>query len=243
MVHRLKRVQFGGSLTAAHALLPRVRPAAVLGEERATSRWMRARCDSRGTKTDAVASFCPRRALPHNGGRPKTFIIVVIDRCWHHAAHHDASTPGIHDEKASTVVRQRRALLPRFSRGAMSPAVAAPPRPRRRSAGWLLDVGLYSVVLLHMLLAPFTKVEESFGVQACHDALAHGFGAAGLSKWDHHEFPGAVPRSFLGAMAAATLARAPLGAFAALARASAEAPPLRPEGARQRRGASRAPPA
>ena len=46
----------------------------------------------------------------------------------------------------------------------MSPAVAAPPRPRRRSAGWLLDVGLYSVVLLHMLLAPFTKVEESFGV-------------------------------------------------------------------------------
>jgi alpha-1,6-mannosyltransferase len=64
------------------------------------------------------------------------------------------------------------------------------------------DLLLFIVPLLHLLAAPYTKVEESFNLQATHDILVYGTPTheihQRLSTYDHFSFPGAVPRTFVG---------------------------------------------
>jgi hypothetical protein len=45
-----------------------------------------------------------------------------------------------------------------------------------------LDALLLAVSYLHVLLAPYTKVEESFGIHAVHDVLMHGVGPEAIKK-------------------------------------------------------------
>lgn len=72
-----------------------------------------------------------------------------------------------------------------------------------------LDHFDYMVIVMvgfYLTLAPFTKVEESFNMQAIHDMVYYG--SSDLSKYDHVDFPGSVPRTFVGAGVLALIARA-----------------------------------
>lgn len=97
-------------------------------------------------------------------------------------------------------------------------------------AAWrAAQLGTLAVIVAHILLCPYTKVEESFNMQAVHDLLYHRTNISAVRRhvssltmshcarrqYDHHEFPGVVPRTFAGAMVVASMA-AP---FAALAHA------------------------
>ncbi|OHE99595.1 Alg9-like mannosyltransferase [Colletotrichum orchidophilum] len=78
----------------------------------------------------------------------------------------------------------------------------------------LLDAALLGLIpafiTFHLLLAPDTKVEESFNIQATHDVLVYGtpthdVAARLRATYDHFDFPGAVPRTFVGAVLLAGL--------------------------------------
>ncbi|KAI0347804.1 hypothetical protein BDW22DRAFT_1365043 [Trametopsis cervina] len=63
-----------------------------------------------------------------------------------------------------------------------------------------LDLILLATSWTHVLLAPYTKVEESFNLHATHDVIVYGVQADSLHKYDHFVFPGAVPRTFIGSV-------------------------------------------
>ena len=79
----------------------------------------------------------------------------------------------------------------------------------------MLYASIPAVILLHPLASPYTKVEESFHIQATHDILTYGIPSPlrlnrtaiaekFQSEYDHFSFPGAVPRTFIGALALAS---------------------------------------
>lgn len=70
------------------------------------------------------------------------------------------------------------------------------------SSSWAWPALLYAVCVVHVLVCPFTKVEESFNLQAVHDLLHHDLGS-----FDHLVFTGPIPRTFVGAVVLAALSR------------------------------------
>lgn len=66
------------------------------------------------------------------------------------------------------------------------------------------------MILIHLVCSPYTKVEESFNIQATHDILKHGLPLANTTAvlerdFDHVSFPGSVPRTCTGALILATI--------------------------------------
>ncbi|KAL9113400.1 MAG: hypothetical protein Q9227_002441 [Pyrenula ochraceoflavens] len=75
-----------------------------------------------------------------------------------------------------------------------------------KPTAWLLAIlPIPLLVLFHVQVAPHTKVEESFNIQAVHDILKFGIPSQDIDNYlkthyDHLTFSGAVPRTFVGAL-------------------------------------------
>lgn len=77
---------------------------------------------------------------------------------------------------------------------------------------WPFYALIPAAILLHLHISPYTKVEESFNIQAIHDILVHGIPSKNANQfltanYDHVSFPGSVPRTFAGALVLSGLSR------------------------------------
>lgn len=75
----------------------------------------------------------------------------------------------------------------------------------------LLAILVPLTILLYLAVAPYTKVEESFNIQAAHDILTYGIPLKQAesklrAQYDHLTFTGPVPRTFVGPLALAAIA-------------------------------------
>eukprot|EP00754_Rhynchopus_humris_P046154 Rhum_TRINITY_DN565_c0_g1::Rhum_TRINITY_DN565_c0_g1_i1::g.1829::m.1829/K03847/ALG12; alpha-1,6-mannosyltransferase len=59
----------------------------------------------------------------------------------------------------------------------------------------------FVVIAAYVAACPFTKVEESFNMQATHDIIFK----RNITGFDHHVYPGVVPRTFIGPLALSAL--------------------------------------
>ncbi|EPX74277.1 uncharacterized protein SOCG_03488 [Schizosaccharomyces octosporus yFS286] len=79
---------------------------------------------------------------------------------------------------------------------------------------WYLANGLLLLLMgYYAFITPYTKVEESFSMQAIHDIQTYKLG---LSKYDHQKFPGSVKRSFIPSLFIALISYLPAKHFSSL---------------------------
>lgn len=67
-------------------------------------------------------------------------------------------------------------------------------QPCKTSLFDFYDLILYGVIVGHVLINPFTKVEETLHTNGMYD---HLYLMTDIQNYDHQEFPGVVTRSFI----------------------------------------------
>ncbi|KAI8818586.1 Alg9-like mannosyltransferase family-domain-containing protein [Fimicolochytrium jonesii] len=98
------------------------------------------------------------------------------------------------DESAGATTSSLRSI-----RSNTTPRTRVSRRARPAQAGPIIsiwDVATIGLLFFYLYLAPYTKVEESFNLQAAYDLIEHG--PQNPQIFDNLAYPGVVPRTFVG---------------------------------------------